>query len=597
MLEQSLSELASAQLIRPASEGEPAFLFKHALTQEAAYESLLLKTRRDLHRRVALAFEQLYPDQLDEHAATIARHYGEAGDVDKTLEYSRRAGDAAARVFAHPLALDHYGRAIEMAQAVSRSGGAAVASTHEAFLYLFVRRGRVLELSGQYQEAAVNYAQMEAEGKRLGDAELRLAAMTEHAKLLSTPNPDWDWVRGMKLAEEALAFAHQLGDREAQARLLWILQLANMYGTVDRDRAVHYGEESVALARQLGLREQLAYTLNDLGSLYSQWAEYAPSLALLKEAEGLWREMGNAPMLTDALGLASIDHFFLGEFQAALSHSEEGYRLGQAIDNEWSQATCRMMIGQVHMELGQFGRAIETMESTIRLGDQSGHPGVPVLTRALLAWALGELGAFQKGIEIARVAVERANSVPSLRPLAPAALSRLSLLQNDLNAAEAYLQEAESTLLHMLPLPLPPVFVMRARCELALARKDYSAALKVADQLLQHLQRTETRVFIYDALFLKAKGLLGTGQVGAANEVLREAETKADAVGSRRSLWAILLARSQLENERGQPEDGATLRSRAHTMVYELVESLYQPELRLTFEQRPEIQAALMAAE
>ncbi len=254
MLERSLSQLTSAQLIRPLSEEEPAFLFKHVVTQEAAYESILLKTRRELHRRVALAFEQLYPDHLDESAATLARHYGEAGDVSKTLEYSRRAGDAAARAYANIPAVAHYGRALEMARAVSRNGAAAAASVQKALLYLYLKRGRVLELLGQYQEATANYIEMEEEGVQDGDAELHLAAMVEHAKPLSTPNNNWDWALGMKLAEEALALAQELGNREAQARLLWILQLANTYGTVDRDSAVRFGEESVSLARQLGLR-------------------------------------------------------------------------------------------------------------------------------------------------------------------------------------------------------------------------------------------------------------------------------------------------------------------------------------------------------
>ena len=116
MLEQSLSQLESAQLVRRSTERELTFLFKHALTHEAAYETLLLRTRRNLHLRVAQAYEELYSDQLDEYAALLARHYGEAGQVRKTLDYSRRAGDVAARVNANVIASAHYGRAIEMAQ-------------------------------------------------------------------------------------------------------------------------------------------------------------------------------------------------------------------------------------------------------------------------------------------------------------------------------------------------------------------------------------------------------------------------------------------------------------------------------------------------
>ena len=67
---------------------------------------------------------------------------------------------------------------------------------------------------------------------------------------------------------------------------------------------------------------------------------------------------------------------------------------------------------------------------------------------------------------------------------------------------------------------LSPVFVMLCRAELALAQKNYSAVIQIMDELLNHLERTETRVFVYDALFLKAKGLSGQGQADAAYEAL-----------------------------------------------------------------------------
>ena len=213
-------------------------------------------------------------------------------------------------------------------------------------------------------------------------------------------------------------------------------------------------------------------------------------------------------------------------------------------------------------------------------------------TRALLAWALGELGAVQQGLEIARVAVERGNHVPPFRPWALAALARLELWKGDPNAAEVHLREADSTLL-LQGSALSPVFVMLTKAELALVRQDYAAAIVIADRLLEYLRQTETRVLASDALFLKARGLLGSRQVDAADKVLRQAESEATAVGSRRSHWNILLALSRLEAERGRLQDAATLRARARDMVQELVDSLRQPELRLAFEQLPATVAVL----
>jgi predicted ATPase len=112
-LADQLTQLENAELVRRLPEEDLAYFFKHALTQESAYESLLLKKRHEIHRRVADAYEQLYPAQLDENAALLAQHYSEAGDDAKTFVYAVRAGDAAARVFAYTEACSHYTQALD----------------------------------------------------------------------------------------------------------------------------------------------------------------------------------------------------------------------------------------------------------------------------------------------------------------------------------------------------------------------------------------------------------------------------------------------------------------------------------------------------
>jgi predicted ATPase len=115
-----LTELESAQLIRRADDPDLAYLFKHTLSQETAYASLLLRKRREVHRRVAQSIERLYADRLDDYAALLARHYAEVGDDAKTLEYATRAGDAAMRIYANAEAVTHYSLALEVAPRVAQ---------------------------------------------------------------------------------------------------------------------------------------------------------------------------------------------------------------------------------------------------------------------------------------------------------------------------------------------------------------------------------------------------------------------------------------------------------------------------------------------
>ena len=113
-LETELVQLETAQLVRRGDDPELQYLFKHALTQEAVYESLLRAKRREIHAQVARVYEDTYAERLDEIAALLAQHYAEAGADAKTLEYATRAGDAAARLYANAEAVMHYTRALEI---------------------------------------------------------------------------------------------------------------------------------------------------------------------------------------------------------------------------------------------------------------------------------------------------------------------------------------------------------------------------------------------------------------------------------------------------------------------------------------------------
>ncbi len=112
-LTNQLEQLESAQLVRRVSDEDLSYLFKHALTQESAYASLLVKTRRDLHRRIAQAYETLDAEHLDELAPLLVRHYAEAGDHARVAEYALRAGAAAANVYAHIEARAYWAQALD----------------------------------------------------------------------------------------------------------------------------------------------------------------------------------------------------------------------------------------------------------------------------------------------------------------------------------------------------------------------------------------------------------------------------------------------------------------------------------------------------
>jgi len=102
LLSQNLADLCAAEFIheQPVT-GDTEFVFKHALTQEVAYNSMLLEQRKALHESAGQALESMFPEQLDDHVGELARHYSNSHNINKAVEYLGRAGQQAMRHSAH----------------------------------------------------------------------------------------------------------------------------------------------------------------------------------------------------------------------------------------------------------------------------------------------------------------------------------------------------------------------------------------------------------------------------------------------------------------------------------------------------------------
>src|SRR5207237_6638430 len=94
-LKEQLANLETLDLVHERCQlPEIEFIFKHALTQEVAYQTLLAPARKALHQKVGDALESLFRDRLEEFAGTLAYHFFSAESWPKALEYSIRSGDA-----------------------------------------------------------------------------------------------------------------------------------------------------------------------------------------------------------------------------------------------------------------------------------------------------------------------------------------------------------------------------------------------------------------------------------------------------------------------------------------------------------------------
>ncbi len=148
-----LSFLSEIQLLQPQERmGEIEYFFKHALAQEAAYESILPPRRKALHLKVAHSIEKIFTERLPEFYGMLAYHYSRAEDLEKAEEYLIKAGEEALRSAASDEALHYYEEALQLY--LNKSGTEA---DPEKVAMLEKNIALALYNRGQHQEAIKHF--------------------------------------------------------------------------------------------------------------------------------------------------------------------------------------------------------------------------------------------------------------------------------------------------------------------------------------------------------------------------------------------------------------------------------------------------------
>jgi class 3 adenylate cyclase/tetratricopeptide (TPR) repeat protein len=582
---EDLRELVGRDLIRVVHDGSQAeFTFRHALTQEAAYGTLLAKHRRTAHRRVAEVLEQMAGDRLEEVASQLALHFSEAGEDAQTLTYAVMAGDAAARLHANAEAEAHYRAGLDVARRI----GAAP----PLLLKMYDARGTALELLGRYDDAIANYGEMQEEATARGDDAMELAANSMIALLYSTPTPKFDPPLGRRLSEENVVMARRIGDRAAEARALWNIVVANVYGGGDAARAVEAGEASLAIARELGEREQVAFTLNDVCRAYMAKGDFGTAADRLADARLLWEELDNRPMLGENLTVGSSMHLFHGDFPAALADAQRAAEISGSIDNAWGESHALITVYRVEIELGQLGAAVDTVQRCMELGERGGFAYAGIATRADLSRLMTYLGDADRALALAdeSLAITR-ERVPPAASLAHVARADALIALGRHVEAHAPLDEVD---LMMLPEPDRTFLMVTSqtiRSGLALADGDTVEAEAIARGLVEDLRAKGVVVLEAEALLALARAHVAAGRLEEARDVLVEAIERAQRLGEQRVLWEALALSADVHARIGDAFTAGDLRRRARALVEEIAAGLSDADLRRRFLSRDDVVA------
>ncbi|MHA2502012.1 MAG: adenylate/guanylate cyclase domain-containing protein [Candidatus Kariarchaeaceae archaeon] len=351
-----LIELEKRELIISVHESsEPTFLFKHPLTQESAYNSLLMKKRRELHNRIAHTLEkEVVPKVID-----IAHHFYEAREFDHAIPYLIKSGDEAFQSYASEEAIQHYKRAESIL-----NEDTDVMKIHDLYQGL----GQTYLLLGQAAESIQAYQNLLSIAEARDHVECKVNAHNQlgFVKLFGLGELDGA-INHLSVAEElATAADYQFGIAQNYMIMCNVETVSAQFESVEQHLKIvaEIGEELEESNTMLYGRSHITNTLF-YTARYDQAIEYGEETLLIA------KEHDNKAYISELLSNSlSMSYFMTGEIDVTWKQAMEAYQLSSQISMPTYIVFAATTLAEVCLSRGHYEEAQNYIMIALELSHQ-----------------------------------------------------------------------------------------------------------------------------------------------------------------------------------------------------------------------------------
>jgi predicted ATPase/class 3 adenylate cyclase len=401
-LYRSLTHLQAAEfLYETRLFPEREYTFKHAVTHEVAYGSLLLEQRRVLHARIVEVLEVLAGNRVAEQVERLAHHALRGALWEKAVAYYQQAGDKALARSVHREAVGYFEQALSTLPHLPETRDRS-----EQAIELWFNLRHTLRPLGDFGRILTALREAEAlaaaldDPHRLGQVSVFLAV---HFRTMGA------YDQAIAIAQRALALATAGGDGVLHA-------LANQY---------------------------LGIAYHDQGD-YRQAIDYLGQTVASLEGARQYERFGVdlLPAVLSRAVLASC-HAELGAFAEGLALGEEGLRIAEAVDHPGSLMYAAWGVGLLSLRQGDLPRALPRLERAVGSCQEADYPGYFPRIAAALGEAYTLCGRIADAVPLLIQAVEQTNaSTRALQTLCCLALGEALVLAGRLGEAQAFAERA-----------------------------------------------------------------------------------------------------------------------------------------------------------
>jgi predicted ATPase/class 3 adenylate cyclase len=529
---------------------ESTYIFKHALTREVVYNNLLLKRRKEFHRRIGEAIEKIYADTLKEHHGALAFHFYQAEAWEKAFKYLTTAGERARFAYATHEAIDFFNKAVE----ASRNIPDAVSK--EQLMRLYESRGRTWLAMMEFEKAADDF-------------------------------------------QNEIEILRKLGNKkkEAQALLSLVRCYGHYAGLAEIDKTQEYLDKALKLIRETGdVDGEMRYYIFAGMVIGGDVGQLEKAQAHLQKAIDICRKFRNKRGLGLALGSSGLRHSWMGEFETSIKKVQESADIAREIGNQFLLVSTFHWASFGHVGRGEYDEALKALELLDNGAKEIGSKHFIAMVPNCFGWIYNEMCNFEKAV------VHDKNGVDLSQRLEEPECEIFSLLNlvddhiglGDYDKAQHYLEEVQEKRelkWYRVREWRYAMHFSRYVSELSLLKGEYLKAMEFAEDTLTRGQKTAAKKYIAIGWKLKGEVLLISGRIVEAAECFQKALDLADQMGYPPLMWKTRYLLSRVYEKQRKPEAVRDASKQAVGIIKMMASKVSDTEVKQTFLNSEPIQA------
>jgi class 3 adenylate cyclase/tetratricopeptide (TPR) repeat protein len=535
------SELLYERGIYPQS----TYIFRHALTQDVAYETLLTQKRREIHGHIARAMEKLYADRLEQHYELLAQHWELSDSPDRSIQYLVLAGEKLKRSQSTTAAVDFFTRALNQIELSDKAPAPD--------LMMRIRAGRAgpLHSQGRIEDSLKDY-------------------------------------------QEAIRLARGTGDQQMELRCLTEIPML-IYNTTLKDKVPKFCEQGLEVARALEDKGAEAIIM----TAYAYWRYIwrgSHELATIQEGLGLAEKSGQALAQIRVKWISAIVERWYGNPQKSLEHLEGLLETSQSVMSIYDVSFTSFIRGLALTDIGKYNAAIKFLSQWIDVLEQNEVYLNLGRCYNCLGWAHAELYDFEKAFRFYSKALENAINLrksPAIRfsALEMQAQSEVCLMENKLESGKVddaweHMMRFEKESAHSDYDIVRDVWETRMKdlkASILLSRGNLEGAEELAREYLDTSTKREFKKKLGRAERLFGKILTSRGAHDLAEAKLMDGLAKLEEVGNPKQIWITHAALARLYEKMKRPDLERERWQAAASIIASTAEGVQDERLRDTF--------------